>query len=713
MRPLELQAITLRQYREITANLRRPTLLQASAFAEFVSRAHSWYKKLPVVSSGSGFSFYLSPDAGVDVWWDENEGLRRKPRLPEDKPLHYSWKTTEQTIDEFAHLEYCRYRDFSGVDLPPASSAWFSKGQDCLALPHSLLQETFAECTALLHPQSNRLSSVCRLPNFRALLSQDLMEKDFSPLEWRVVEIVRASVEDVYLIADLQEEFAELANTIRDKQLVAITQAIERLERLLDPDWETGTINREMVAVNRLEKTASLHQQPQERNSMIRKTILCLLGLLGLFTLYLLVVWLGVFPRTTDAQLQALNLLEQPYRYAQGKQNAYPQLWLLQYDIPRDKIADEYATDIRDYKEADKRRETYSFKSKLDKKYPKQTLDTKKLCPLAPKSCLAFVRSNSDQARAQAALYSGYLQRIERLRDSDHVINDSDLGFFGPLPPMSGIGQLQTLASAVDFIDGKHTQALDSTCLSLAAWRRLRSHTDMILIDMVSISWAKADIVLLAEMLAELPADAALPSSCDIALAPLASDELDQCDLARGEMTVMSDFLKAAKGQYGEFSSASMGADNDQLRARLINVRASRARIAPWLASLCAGQPVHQQVSAATRRETFFDPGGVWFTDLVAGSTYMQYKTRAEDFAGLLQTLRTVIWLRKQSDVELASRLQPDDLKMPKYKPVWNTAGKTLSVEMQFAQNNDPKIWTLPMAASRIAPEPTGPATPQ
>ena len=211
-------------------------------------------------------------------------------------------------------------------------------------------------------------------------------------------------------------------------------------------------------------------------------------------------------------------------------------------------------------------------------------------------------------------------------------------------------------------------------------------------------------------MLAELPLDAALPPSCDIALAPLATDELDQCDVARGEMTVMSDFLKAGKGQYGDFESSVMGPDNDSLRARLINIRASRARIAPWLASLCAGQPVQQQLSAATRSETFFDPGGVWFTDLIAASTYLQYKARAEDFAGLLQTLRTVIWLRKQPGVELASILQPDDLKMPKYKPVWDTSGKTLSVEMQFTPNNDPKIWTLPMAASRIA---AGPATPQ
>lgn len=236
IRLLELQAITLCQYREITANLRRPTLLQASAFAEFVSRAHSWYKKLPVVSRGSGFSFYLSPDAGVNVWWDENEGLRRKPRLSGDTPLHYSWKTTEQTLEEFGHLEYCGYQDFSGVDLPAASSVWFSKEQTCLALPHSLLQKTFAECTALLHPHSNRLSSVCRLPNFRALQSPDLVEKDFSRQEWRVVEIVRASVENVYLIADLQDEFAALADTIRDQQLVGIMKAVERVVSWLEQD---------------------------------------------------------------------------------------------------------------------------------------------------------------------------------------------------------------------------------------------------------------------------------------------------------------------------------------------------------------------------------------------------------------------------------------------------------------------------------------------
>lgn len=436
---------------------------------------------------------------------------------------------------------------------------------------------------------------------------------------------------------------------------------------------------------------------------MIKKIIV---GLLGLLTLYVLVVWFGVFPRSTETQIQALNLLEQPYQHAKGKNDAFPQLWLMEYDIPGDKIPEAYAEYMLKYQNAMQGKRDQAFDAKFEKKYPKQTLDTKDFCPAAPKSCLSYVRENPDRAREQVALYAKYLERAERLRHSDHVRIADNLGYFDSMLPLGNLGQLQTLASAVDFIDGKQDQALDLTCLNLASWRRLRSHTDMLMIDLSGIRWAKIDMVLLADMLAEMPADMELPLSCGIALAPLAAEELDQCDVARGEMKFLADFFNVARRQDRKFVVMGMSDTADLLRARFINVRASSARVAPIIASLCPGQPVTSGDLPVTTTDRFFDPGGVYFSELIFSNDYQEYKKRAQDFAGLLQTMRTLVWLRSQPDIEQASSQQPEHLKMPNHKLVWDKSGKTLSIDMLNIRPNDPKTWVFPMAASRIASEP-------
>lgn len=428
-----------------------------------------------------------------------------------------------------------------------------------------------------------------------------------------------------------------------------------------------------------------------------------LLGLMGLFVVYVAVVWSGVLPRNTAEQDRALAVLKEPYQYARGKQNAFKHVWLAPYDIPAAEIDAAYALELQNYHAAAKAKTSASYGSHLNKKYARQELPSKRLCPRGPKSCLAFVRENPEEARKTATEFSAYRLRAERLRNADHLANELDFNFVTPLPPLAGINGVQTLSAAVDFNDGKTDQALDAVCQNYKVWRQLRSHTDILVVDMVGVSFGNDQLNLLADMLAELPVDHPLPPSCSVALEPLAVNEIDQCDIARGEMKTMSGTFQYVKD--AGIASIEFGRSGfiDRLLSTSINVRASEARLAPHIAGLCAGQTAPSGELGIGMSDRIFDPMGSTFSEL-AVSNYADYRRRAKDFTGILQMMRTLVWLRTQPDTESTVSLQPDDLKMTDHKLVIDKSSKTLSIELLSPRNNDPTKWTLPMAGSRLKP---------
>jgi len=428
-----------------------------------------------------------------------------------------------------------------------------------------------------------------------------------------------------------------------------------------------------------------------------------LLGLIGLIVIYVVVVWSGVLPRNTAEQDQALAVLKEPYQYALGKQNAFKHVWLAPYDIPAAEIDAAYALELQSYRAAVKAGKSGSYESHLKNKYVRQELPSKRLCPRGPYSCLDFVRENPEESRKTADEFSAYRLRTEKLRDTDHLANDLDFSIATPLPPLQGIGGIQTLSAAVDFYDGRTNEAIDAVCKNYRAWRRLRSHTDILVADMVSVSFGNDQLNLLADMLAELPVDHPLPPSCSVALEPIAVNEIDQCDIARGEMKLMSGTFQVVKD--AGMGSVEFGSSGfvDRLLSASINVRAAEARHASVLATFCAGQSAPSQELKIGMAERIFDPVGTSFSEM-AVPNLAQYRDKARDFTGILQMMRTLVWLRTQTDLETAGDLQPDDLKMPDHKLVIDKTAKTLSIELLAPRHDDPTKWTLPMAGSRLKP---------
>jgi hypothetical protein len=96
--------IYLGAYRRLVNQLPRPTEDQVNQFVDYVSNAHSWYKKLPYLTKGVPFCFYLDPYAGHDIIRYEDHRVKAVKR--EEHGFHYSWMATSEYLSRFGYLQY-------------------------------------------------------------------------------------------------------------------------------------------------------------------------------------------------------------------------------------------------------------------------------------------------------------------------------------------------------------------------------------------------------------------------------------------------------------------------------------------------------------------------------------------------------------------------------------------------------------------------------
>lgn len=438
---------------------------------------------------------------------------------------------------------------------------------------------------------------------------------------------------------------------------------------------------------------------------MLKRMILILIGTV---LLYALLVWSAVLPRSSDAQLKAVALLRQPYQQAKGHHDAYSALWLINYDIPPEELSAAYQQDIAAYKRKLNVGTLTKYRSDLDKKYSYHPVQEFDFCPTAPVSCLSYARENQAEARELTRTFSSVLLRSKGLRQYDHVIDGFGQQTGSPLLVTLGrLGNLQNLSNALDFIDGKREQALDASCHDLTVWRRLRSHTDMYFVDGIALSYGRDSIMLIADMLAELPNHQALPPSCSEAFKSMSATELDQCDVARGSMKSIRSALLAAPVKGLDRYDWESGSIKNEWWSHFANGRASEARLAPFLATSCSGQ-VEANDEGFGLLDRIFDPAGVEFSDEMAMDESRQSR-RVKDFANIVQALRTIVWLRGQNDLFTARTHHPVEMQASQQPLVWDGKQRKLGVLISPWRETDTGIFYLPFPASRLsstAPKP-------
>lgn len=338
--------------------------------------------------------------------------------------------------------------------------------------------------------------------------------------------------------------------------------------------------------------------------------------------------------------------------------NAWPLAWLLQWDVPFAELERVAAEDAARFAalsppgDAAREPAVAAFQSVAVERYRDLApllADEPASCGLRESGCLAHVRSDRQAHAERLAAAVELVDRVEALADYDHM--------YRPLPPALdelypralGLGLAKT-RHALWFVDGEHDRALAGSCRAIAGQRRLATHADMLLFSMSAVSALEGQTALLAEMLAELPAEHALPPDCGQALAPLQPHELGICQAMHGEWQLGASAMAWIQPSPSAAQRLQMKLVYDQ--------EATDARRAGYLAWPCSEEAerlraqdlpvqVPETPGSLGRVECWANLLGCILSD-IAAPAYVPYESRAQDAAARIRLLQALVWMRGQ-----------------------------------------------------------------
>lgn len=352
----------------------------------------------------------------------------------------------------------------------------------------------------------------------------------------------------------------------------------------------------------------------------------------------------------TPAQAEALKLLQMPA--APAGANAWPVLWLLDYDIPADQLAVAYARERAQLQAWLARPEPHDMDSypwlaaqNFAKRPPLSADDNALLCQPRSDDCLAKAREHAAPLRALLTRQAARLAALQGLAADAVLWDDLPIHIATPFPAFGAAMKLQLSAPALAFTEGQPAQALAALCQQATSVRRLHAHTNSLVGAMVGVAWMDGIERELAGMLAALPADQAVPAACAQAFAPVAPRDVDLCAPMQREYAVSNtalavadparqpDWLRRA-GMWSLFSPALT-----QRLAAPSYAHACQAEVrAAQLADRALPLPPPLRYDLVDRVTNII---GVILAQ-IAGPAYDQYAIRNQDYAA---GLRLTAWL--------------------------------------------------------------------
>lgn len=399
--------------------------------------------------------------------------------------------------------------------------------------------------------------------------------------------------------------------------------------------------------------------------------------------------------------------------------NAFPALWLLQWDVPESEQASVVAEDVERFRSlppsGDPARPAAlaNFRSVAAERYPdlEDTLASEPVnCAWDRGGCLETVRTNRDAHAARLERAAGLLERVEAVLTHDHYRSQLPAALDMPFPRL----QLMPLAAtrhALQFVEGDVDGALANNCRALAGWRRLAGNSDSLMLAMFSARGIQGHASLLAEMLAEIPLDHPLPPACQLALAPLQAGEMNLCTAMRGEWEFADSAIDALESDQRALARLT--------RWLLIDREGIAAQRAQELAWTCGGEAAAALVEdrplgeshparGLMRFECVANLVGCVLTD-IAVPAYADYGLRMEDARARISLLRALEWMRGQAAAgngdparllgELPGRTISPDRTV-------DLDPETGQLRMQLLYDRPETHWRIPLPpALRVQPE--------
>lgn len=218
--------------------------------------------------------------------------------------------------------------------------------------------------------------------------------------------------------------------------------------------------------------------------------------------------------------------------------NAFQALWQLAWAIPASERDAVFAEDVRRWQAAAADPTVVPEPASVAaRRYPATLTeaDRARLCT-SGRECLARVQADPAKYADVVARNRDWFDRLESLSAYAGLRDPFGYPAAMPLPDHLQLGGQLRTRYALDFVQGRRDAAFDGTCRAIATWRRLGANSDTLVARLVAAAHVRASYAdLFLSMLAQVPRDFVLPSSCDAAFAPPTAREFSLCDAARGE----------------------------------------------------------------------------------------------------------------------------------------------------------------------------------
>jgi len=416
------------------------------------------------------------------------------------------------------------------------------------------------------------------------------------------------------------------------------------------------------------------------------KFLTAVLLLAAAFVALLASEWL---PTTRPENRAALEMLRQPQAPPEGR-SAFAALWTVGRDLGGSDPDGLLRADVQAYQALPGGTEDFE---PLSPELPDFVMLQENLCPVFPEPCLPALRALPDAGSSLRGTYRDHIEASDRVLEADHFAYPFPMDGSIHFPRMGRVVSLRRFANAELFASGDAAAGLTATCRELAAWRRIRPGSDILLHDMVAISFAQMQAGLFAEMLAEWPAHEPLPEACDLALAPVREVELDQCRVWRGEASFMAGVLEHGRGRPDQEIDIPLPGWVQEI---LFNRRNAFDRVALELASGCSDFP------ASAPREPgwmdwIFDPIGSLKWQTREDSDMSRFRNRHLDHLDIIRTLRILAWMRGQPDQAKAWANLPAELGPAPDRLAYDADRDWLVFELRNATPENPSVWYIPL----------------
>ena len=412
---------------------------------------------------------------------------------------------------------------------------------------------------------------------------------------------------------------------------------------------------------------------------------------------------------------EALALVDTPPIHTGS--DGFAALYTLSHDIPEAKQGSVLAEDVRRLA-ALPLEGAPSFRSTLED-WPKLgefRKDDPAWCSLRKPGCL-------ERVRAAPQAYAGLLQRNATQLDRaaslsawDYFASPFPPRINAPLPAFQPLTRLTT-RSAWRFANGEIDAGLAGVCAGVTQGRKLMAGGDSLIGSMIGAALIHGNATLLADMVAELPRDRALPADCKLAYdLPMQSAD----GICRTMLSEARFIVGGLRTQItAEVATAGSGEEIPAWASRLLfDPEHTAARVAPVFAWYCGeqarslmtqDQPLVDRSPTPSRwsLQCASNPVGCVLAD-ISQPAYVDYGVRLQDAGARLRTTAALLWLREQSgamDEAALARLPPS--MQSRTRPLrLDAAAGTLATTLYGKPDGGDKgnggIWAVPLPASRF-----------